>query len=153
MSRYQGERLGDVIELHYFDHDGPIFVYMPKEGLEQMCGRSLDEAEISLILLSCAEKELFQLIDTAVGRCGGFTDALFENGAAFRKLHITTPDIEGSGLKISTNVLTMAARSGFADAHTGHVALRRSGWGASNQSPSTAQPSPASGSNPPESVT
>jgi hypothetical protein len=119
---YQGSKHVDSIRLHYFDDQGPIFVYVPKEGLERMCGCPLDEDAVRLILLSSAEKEPFRLIDRAAERCGGFTAAFFQNGAAFRKLHITIADIEGSGLRISTDVLAIAARSGFADVRTGRVA-------------------------------
>jgi hypothetical protein len=63
-----------------------------------------------------------ELIDRTVKRCGGFTGAFFESGAQFRKLNITIADIEASGIKISTNVLAVAARSGFADPQTGQFA-------------------------------
>jgi len=88
-------------------------------GLEYMCGRSLSDNDARLVLLNSAERELFALIDRAVDRCGGFTVAFFESGSHFRKLNITMTDIEGSRIKISTDVLAMAARSGFADPQTG----------------------------------
>jgi hypothetical protein len=119
---YQGTTVRDVLELHYFDNDGPIFVRLPREGLERMCGCALSDAEVNLVLLSAGEKELFQLIDRALVRCGGFTLAFFENGAQFRKLDITIADIEDSGVTIPTTVLGMAARSGFLDRTTGLLA-------------------------------
>jgi hypothetical protein len=86
-----------------------------------MCGRLLSDGEISLILLAAAEKELFHLIDRAVKRCGGFAVAFLESGVQFRKLNITMGDIQASGIKISTDVLMVAAQSGFADPHTGLI--------------------------------
>jgi hypothetical protein len=116
---YQGSKPVNSLELHYFDNDGPIFVNLPREGLERMCGRSLSEDEARLILLNSAERELFQVIDHAVDRCGGFTVAFFENGASFRKLNIAMADIESSNIKIPTDVLTVMAGSGFIDPKTG----------------------------------
>jgi hypothetical protein len=105
---YQGKapQSGNTLELHYRDNDGPIFVYLPLQGLEQMCGKALASDEIEIILLA-REKELYPLIDRAVARSGAFGIAVKQNGAQLRKLHITPQDVEESGIKLSTDVLAM----------------------------------------------
>ena len=78
---YQGSKLktGNLLELHYFDNDGPIWVYLPKEGLDHMCGRSLSDEEVRIVLLA-SEKELRPLINRVFDQF---------RGKYFRKLNIT----------------------------------------------------------------
>ena len=90
----------NLLELHYFDSDGPIWVYLPKEGLDHMCGRSLSDEEVRIVLLA-SEKELRPLIDRVFDQC---------RGKYFRKLNISMADVKDSGIKLSADVL-LAPRS------------------------------------------
>lgn len=92
---YQGSKTGNLLELHYFDCDGPIWVYLPKEGLDHMCGRSLSDEEVEKVLPT-SEKELRPLIDRAFDQC---------RGKYFRKLNISMADVKDSGIKLSVDVL------------------------------------------------
>jgi hypothetical protein len=92
-----------LLEVRYFDDHRPIFVRLPRRGLERLCNRSLSDDEIGLVLISVAKKELFQLMDRALARCGGF------NGGNFRRLDITMVDIEQSGLTIPITLLNTGA--------------------------------------------
>jgi hypothetical protein len=66
-----------------------------------------------------AESELFPLIDRVVVKRRGFTIAVMQSGAKFRKLDISLADINESGIKLSTDVLEL--KTGFADPQTGTV--------------------------------
>jgi hypothetical protein len=111
--KYQGQKpMNDETELCFPDDDGPIMVYLPREGIKRLCGQEVSDADFDTIVLA-HEKELYPLIDRACERQGGFAIAVFENGVKFRKLQITLEDIESSGIKLSTDVLAIAAVAQF----------------------------------------
>lgn len=105
--------------VYYIDDDGPIWVRLPKEGLDHMCGHSVSAEDVELVLRA-REKELPALVNRVVDRCNGFTK---ENGAQFRKFDISMADITDSGIKLSTDFL--ALKAGFFFPRTGIFPQRR----------------------------
>ena len=75
-----------------------------REGLDHMCGRSLSDEEVRIVLLA-SEKELRPLINRVFDQF---------RGKYFRKLNITMADIRDSGIKLPVDVL-LAVRPRFAD--------------------------------------
>jgi hypothetical protein len=111
---YQGvtaDATNAILVLYFFDKDGPIHIYLPKAGLEQMCGRPLTVHEIDTILAR-HPSALNPLIDSVCKRCGGFTTAFWENGVGYRRLDISLEDITSSDIRLSSDALAMQKQAG-----------------------------------------
>ena len=126
--RYRGpKRNGDNIVVRFADTNGIIEFHLPTSGVEHMCGRTLDDGELRLVIDGNNLTKLRRLFGVVHAKRGGYNTATCERGASYRRLDVDIVEIVDTEIKLSMDVFLMAARSGCVDV-AGHVRATRKIW-------------------------